>query len=336
MAVKLESFLVLEESLASRLRNAWNRALAPVTKKIVKAVKKGDFYAAAELVNEIDLMPVAVRNEDYIRMIGMASILYGATKFSGADKTTFAGNPPPEILEKATRSIIQLIGVVGTETARRKAQEMLAAEEARQNEQKFKAEAVPFVTGFPRVVNSGGRQMVELGASLHTSRLASWGFTAEADALGKKFYKINEQLDGRTCPVCRVMNGKVFPVRPAREKLETQLSVQDPDELKTIATWPRQDAASVAALRTMTPAQLIARGWDTPPFHPLCRGVLVPTGQSVNVDQPADENRDAYAPDADITGTSPEAAALGIALPLTVGDDILPKAPPKDFEDSDL
>ena len=88
------------------------------------------------------------------------------------------------------------------------------------------------------------------------------------------FYRVSEQLDIRTCPVCREMHGKVFSVPTANSKLERWLSVSDPNELKTIATWPNQSEAGVQALRQMNTGDLQGAGWDTPPYHPFCRGLL--------------------------------------------------------------
>lgn len=284
MAVKLESFLVLEESLSKRLNAAIDRAINPVLAKIKAAVRDGDFKLADDLVYELDLMPAVESQKKYIDLIGLSSALYGSSRLVDVKDSSFNRKSTPEMVKEGRQTLIEMIGVEGTTQIRKAAQREIDAEERRRMDGAFKAENVPFVTGFPKIVKRAGKQMVDIGSSLHTSRLASWGFAMEAAVQDVQYYEISEQLDGRTCPVCRIMDGKVFPTNSALDKLEGQLSVTDPNQLKSIAEWPRQDPASVASLSQMTTAQLIARGWDTPPFHPMCRGVLVRTSKALSQD----------------------------------------------------
>ena len=284
MAVKAESFLVLEKSLSIRVGNAWDRAVSPVLAKIVKAVREKNFNLATDLVYQIDMRPVVEKQKKFIILVGMGAALYGAAKTTTPrDSTLFRKTVPPEV-RQAADVLVEMLAEEGTKQARMEAQKLIAAAELSSTAGALKADAAPFITGFPKLVKRAGRTMVDVGAGLHTSRLANWGYAVEADARGKEFYKISEQLDGRTCPVCRVMHGKVFPVRSALNKLETHLAVSDPNDLKAIAEWPKQNPAAVAALSTMTTEQLIARGWDTPPFHPACRGIMVNTSKTIAPD----------------------------------------------------
>ena len=50
------------------------------------------------------------------------------------------------------------------------------------------------------------------------------------------------------------------------------------DALKTAAPWPKQDPDSVKRLRALSEAEIQANGWGSPPYHPLRRGQVVPTG----------------------------------------------------------
>ena len=139
-----------------------------------------------------------------------------------------------------------------------------------------KAERIlkPFVS-FKKGIDTKVKGNLQMISSLHTSRLSGYGFTAEANALGVDTYAISEQLDNRICPVCEVMHGKTFQVADARRLLDTALRVEDPEDLKTIQPWPRQDKASVDRLRGMSTSELVSNKWNVPPFHPLCRGLLV-------------------------------------------------------------
>jgi len=144
-----------------------------------------------------------------------------------------------------------------------------------------KAETVvlkPFVS-FRDDVSTGTSKMLQLVSSLHTSRLSAFGFTVEAEVLGIEKYAINEQLDSRICPVCREMHGKTFPVRDAVSALGEIFSVEEPDDMAVVQSWPKQDRNSVEALRKMSAEDLIENNWHLPPYHPGCRGLLVPVGK---------------------------------------------------------
>jgi hypothetical protein len=137
----------------------------------------------------------------------------------------------------------------------------------------------PFVS-----FRDGGRGYMQMVSALHTTRVAAYGFTSEAEILGVERYAINEQLDNKICPVCRAMHGRTFTVVSARNTLDVVLSVDDPQELRTLQSWPSQRASDVEKLRNMTEEEVVARNWHIPPFHPFCRGQLVPLGQVPNIE----------------------------------------------------
>jgi hypothetical protein len=145
------------------------------------------------------------------------------------------------------------------------------------------AHATDTVKKADRVLNSfvsfkdTGDSMLQLIAQLHTSRLSAYGFVAEADVLGVTEYAVTEQLDKRICPVCKQMHGKVYKVAEAKRALDTILHVENPDDLKTIQSWPKSDPDSVAKLKVMTDDEVYAKNWHLPPYHGGCRGLLVAT-----------------------------------------------------------
>jgi len=278
VAVSVESFLALEESLSQRLRNSWARVLAPIARKIDTAVKKGDFTLAYALAQTIDMTPVVERNRKFIELVGMGSILFGTSQMGAPGDSSFVGEPKPEQLEKAVDVMVMIVADNGTAEARETAERMIGSEEDRlkeESQQVEKQEPIQFTKAFFSNVKRNGDAFIDIGSSQHTSRLASWGFTTEAEVLGITTYTVSEQLDSRTCPVCRTMHGKEFSVKQAKAKLEDQLSVENADDLKSIAPWPKQDKASMADLKSLSNQQIANKGWDTPPYHPLCRGILV-------------------------------------------------------------
>lgn len=138
-----------------------------------------------------------------------------------------------------------------------------------------KAEIVrPFVS-FANDISRDGYNMMQLISSLHTSRLSAYGFTVEANLTGVEKYAVSEQLDNRVCPICEIMHGKTFDVSDAQDLLQGALTTDNPDDLRTIQPWPKQDKDSVAAFRKLSSDDLVSRGWHLPPYHPYCRGILV-------------------------------------------------------------
>jgi len=145
--------------------------------------------------------------------------------------------------------------------------------------------AEPVLLPFASFMDDAGRAYLNIVSSLHTSRVSAYGFTAEAFALGIKDYQLSEQLDGRTCPVCRALHGKKFPVGEARQTLDIVTRVTDPDDLKSLQPWPGQTKADVVKLRAMSNDDLIQANWHIPPFHPRCRGMLVRSGKAPTLAQ---------------------------------------------------
>jgi hypothetical protein len=116
-----------------------------------------------------------------------------------------------------------------------------------------------------------GEDKLQLIASLNSSRLATWGFTAECDMRGISRYKLTNVMDGRTSKFCAFINGKEFDVEDARKKVVECLNVQDPNDLKTVQPWPKQTLEAMEAFEEMSEEELRDAGLMIPPFHPRCR-----------------------------------------------------------------
>jgi len=130
-----------------------------------------------------------------------------------------------------------------------------------------------YVTPFVSFEKQGDEQL-RMIASLNSSRLATWGFTAEAEVLGMARYKLTAVLDGRTSKFCRMINGHIFDVPDARRKVIEALNVQDPNDLKTVQPWPKQTKEAMAEYAKMSPQDFVDRGLHIPPYHPHCRTLL--------------------------------------------------------------
>lgn len=144
-----------------------------------------------------------------------------------------------------------------------------------------------YVTPFVSFDKQGDDQL-RMIASLNSSRLATWGFTAEAEVRGLARYRLTAVLDGRTSKFCRMINGKVFDVTDAREKVIEALNVQDPNDLRVVQPWPKQTREAMAQFATMGADELVARGLHIPPYHPYCRTLLRPVTSSAGELGPED------------------------------------------------
>ena len=286
MAVRLNSFLVLEDSLASHVLSRWKRETAPAVRGIVARLADKDINGALELVDELDVSPTPRMAET----IGMSAILFGASQFVAPKRSIFADlGSPPLILDSALNQFNLMLSVNVTEKVKGAARRVIAASELqdKQRAQAVKAGPGELAREIGQKVGGTGAREILIASSLYNSRLASWGFTVQAEAVGAIAYKVSEQIGSpNICPVCTRMHGKIFKVAPARAKLEQWVSQDDPESLKNIATWPRQDQSSVEALGQMSPEDLQGAGWDTPPYHPQCRGVLRKTRQSADSSGP--------------------------------------------------
>lgn len=280
--VSRRTFLALEDSLAIPTFNAWKRDSSPVVQKIADAFERGDTARAFDMIRELDLGPVAERATRRARFIGMSAVLFGASEFGDPENTIFANGEVPEVVDRAVEIFKKTL--VNTNEAVQRATRQFLTEKL-QDKRTRKLQGT-FAVDLAAKAQAAGGANVLLASSLHASRLGSWGFTMEAQARGVEFYKVSEQLDTRTCPVCRQMHGKVFSIPKAQEKLDRWLGVEDPNELKQIATFPSQSRAGINNLKAMNTDQLQGAGWDTPPYHPFCRGVLKKTRDRPEVGEP--------------------------------------------------
>lgn len=273
MAARNEAFLSIEAALASRINSAYRRATSQQIQQMASAAKKGDFDTALDILADLDVSGEIAAQRGNIRLFGMTSILFGARDFARADQTIFSDEPPPAILDVATATTaIAAVNVVN-ETLRQSLRDRLTREAIFQRT--TGAATKNFVGEFVSFAKVSTKNNAQLISSLHTSRLASWGHLKEAESREVTTYTISEVLDDRTCPVCEFMDGKSFEVEKTLRQLETQLSVQNPDELKGIAPWVKQDKESIRQLRAMSNQELSDNGILHPPFHANCRGLLV-------------------------------------------------------------
>lgn len=280
--VKVEAFLDLEKAIANKVMREFRKGNNRLIREAALAIDQGD-YAKAELtIREVDVGPALERSEKTFRLLGTAAMLFGATRVSESpDKSKIAGQDQSELLlDQAVGASMRMTAKL-IEQSLLEVLERLIREKERRTEKKAARKVRPFVSFAQDGFINTAKGSAQLASSLHTSRLSVYGYTVEANALNITTYQVSEVLDRRTCPVCETMNGKTFQTEWASQSIQSILAIDDPDTLRSVQPWPRQDPESVKALSQMSNKELVESNWHIPPYHPLCRGILDKTTEKV-------------------------------------------------------
>lgn len=289
MVVKVEAYLDLEASLEALVLPQWNKIQRRVVPQIEAAIKDHDLAKVTQIVDTINTSLLYQGKLKSINTLLKTGLVFGGALINGntLDLQVVLNPNALELVPIAVKQFqIQLDQAMIT--VRKRFLQLAVKLEARLTFEEQEAEE--FSKGgsinvqkinpinIRNALNTGagniGGGMIGVASSLQMSRMANYGFVAEASSRGVTHYIVNEQLDSRICPVCRRMHGKRFEVAPALAKLDTQIRITDPTDLKILAPFPLQSKAAVKDLTEMTSEQLRAKGWDTPPYHPRCRGLL--------------------------------------------------------------
>lgn len=293
-----------------RLRKTWKPIAAKLQAQVVDAINAGDFATAYDLAREIDLTDVGEKNRQYIKYMLLANANFGARLASDAKTTFVSGGSFDTMLDKVTDNFCKSLEFNATTQTYKTVMQSIAEAEKTLDEVK-KAAKPRYVKDFVDFTEAGDETM-QLVSSLHSSRLAVWGFAAEADVLGLTQYKLSAVLDGRTSDFCRMINGKTFEVEDARKSINAILSVENPDDVKALQPWPKQTKDSMEELSGLTAQELTARGLHIPPFHPQCRTMLVRVGKAPRLSRPeVDEERQKIPP---VIATKEMFESLGLEM----------------------
>ncbi len=284
------SFITLEESLARKLYLDWRRRNAvEIVTRAARLGNAGEWSAAKRAVKELSFAATIEANFGFIEQTSLKSYLLGESFFTeGRVKDTLLarGDEPIPLgvtlaastmlagLEQSIRRVQEQAMLVLDEA---EAEETQAAEEAAGGMVVLKAVIVGLASKLNTAVVSGGAA-IDTAANLSTSRLASFGALSQAQQNGQGRFQISEVLDRRTCAVCRRMHGKIFSVAPALAQTEEALLTSNPMELASSNPWPSTSRQGITDLTSMTDEELTGKGWNKPPFHSGCRGILVPVG----------------------------------------------------------
>lgn len=292
MAVpKPEAFISLDESLTGAVVREWRKHWADVAVDIRAAFAADDYRGIEVALDRLDYRDAYEASVGTVKFISKQAMLFGVSRHGELRFSKFMKTPGAvDIVETATTQLgasIQISAETFRKSLLRFTHEWLGRK-ADAKGQVLKADPISesegeiirdFVVALEAFAEVAGVSNIAIATSLHTSRLAQYGFCVEADLLGVTSYQINEVLDKRTCPLCEAMNGMVFSVDQVFSRLDRIIRVSDPAELRALNPFPPQTKAGLARIKAMSGADLAAQGWDAPPYHPRCRGYIDVTRQ---------------------------------------------------------
>lgn len=268
-------YLDLEDGLQKKLREAWAPTAVSLYNRMATLVSQAKFDDARAVADTIDLSSVGDENKESIKAYLLAFLQLGAELCNGSRTTFTSFGNHDALLDHVTKNFVASIALNVTIQTRQAALQSIADAEADYSLTQ-KAEKKRFLRNFVDFSEQGD-EMLQLISSLHSSRLSTWGFVAEAEVLDVEEYRLTAVLDGRTSKFCRAINGKVFKVKDAREFVNVVLNVENPDDLRIVQPWPKQTKQAIERYSAMTADELTAEGLHIPPYHPSCRTLLTHT-----------------------------------------------------------
>ncbi len=271
------NFLRIERRLTNALRSKWNKLALNFAIRVNRLAEKGDFTRARMLADTFTMAPVLSGNKKVISDVTRSAMLFGAANTGTRPSAALIKNNYPD--EEHDLLIEQLATQI-TISATRQAREALHRDIDKLELEYAKVEKATrsrIIIPFQSFADNGDKSL-QLLSSLHSSRVSSQGFLAEARLEGYTQYQVNEQLDTLICPVCEVMHGKTFEVAQAQSLLSSVIRETDPNLIAAKQPWPSQKPDDVKALSNFSNEEIYSKGYHLPPYHPNCRGLIVPVG----------------------------------------------------------
>ena len=282
----LETFLVIEATLADRLTVNLKRHINKKSKRIANRLSRGDISGAIREANKITAASSYRGLHKLLRQLMVMGLLHGSSRLTPVNDTQLAKTK--KLPTEGRQIMVQLKAMIDLITPRLIRRALLLIDKFEQEAKgidsvKLEKADIAIESILADELNGAGTNELNIAASLQSSRLSAYGYIIEAEVLNITHYTISEQLDRRTCPVCQIMHGKTFDVVEGRNKLDNAIRTTEVEELKSLSPWPKQDSDSVANLAAMSNADLVSNNFQTPPYHPMCRGLLVGVTEQLEV-----------------------------------------------------
>lgn len=271
----LKRYLKIEDALTRKFVKAWRPLSVKIFAPVIDALEAEDYAKAYKAAEEIDLEPLTKATVEQAKYMLYGAATFGAQMAAQGQETFFSAGSYEKTFAKIGHQLSLSIEHNTTLHLYRTLVQLIAEQEqgkVQKADKRFVRELVSF--------QEAGDESLQLISSLHTSRLAVWGFTAEADFRAITEYTLTSVLDGRTSDFCRIINGKRFAVADAKERVNAALNVDDPNDLKTVHPWPKQTKEAINEFAGMSAQALKERGFLIPPFHPNCRTLCTVVGKA--------------------------------------------------------
>lgn len=267
--VQPEAFLTVESAMIRTLTTPWKKAYNKWFKEVSSALRDGDYSTARALTSEFDSEGVFESRKKTLRKLTVASMGFGASRLTDTPDKWLSDLQAVDDSLELLRSMV-MMSDRQVELAMLQAVDLIEAEGLLR--QKAEPSLLLDPVSFAKEKGQGaGLNSVQMTASLHNGRLASYGFLVQAKAFGVDTYVLNAILDGRTSDICQELNGKEFPVQPAYDYVNEVLVLREADDLKAKAPFVDGSREGIERLQGMSTEQLMEAGIMTPPFHPYCR-----------------------------------------------------------------
>jgi len=260
--------------LRQTLAGAWHDASAEFTADLLAAFRAQDEGAVIELADNLDNIGKALTESvtPEVKAIFKVAGKAGATAWK-AHATDVLGSKKAELslaeyLVELEEAFVTQLGILAETYPER----VLHAEILRQL-------SLIVENPFARIIDveqitervkilMASEHYWEGFSHLHISRL--WQSTGVELAYrnGVDVMQVVEVMDKRTCPVCRIFHGTEIRTAAMKEKIDSSLSITDPEEYIKAWPFPRWNEIQLS-----TPAELTEKN-AIPPYHGSCRGTV--------------------------------------------------------------
>ena len=295
MKIGHRAFFDVERALAGPVSASWRKLFKPVGEALAAAAKKRDWVSVDNLIDTVNA-------EELVKHGQLAATVAIAAYFLGVSRVRELGDEDltPTLDRIVGNAITQWghimmrdmparvrktlhIGFAKIEHTLTRGRVQKAPEDEQEQEEEWSeiedsdvdAEAWQKISDLIAQASDLGSNMAGFSSSLVTSRMSNYGALSELYSAGVEKYMISAILDDKTCEVCEALDGQIFNTADGVAQATAVMDAEDPESLKSIAPWPKQDKASVAAIQDADAQDLVDQGLQLPPYHGFCRCIAV-------------------------------------------------------------